>query len=606
MRKQLSIVLVEGDHLPRELSALLVGMGVWVKSTWSTGLEEAVTQTTPHLVVCGDPSQLPLLKRTIADHHPGTPLLLIADWDLTRARRAVSSGLVEDLIPDSLPAADIARRLETLAARRATRMPSRATLTPPTRAGIHPLLPVGAGREDRTPESRQDNPVPSRRPPPPPVRVMSPPSSAPPRLARSIAPQPSIAASAQSLAPMATSVYPQSGYPAQAYPAQAYPAQGYPAQAYSGQSYSGQNYPAQSYPAQAYSGVTQPQSPDSAPPIQMLTTTAGRPSRRPRSSGPGFTLGAALGVAASAAAFVGVIEFEHDLRRVASSSMAEVRTLVGQRETRLPQWLTAVAKYVPGGHGGAKPAAPAAPAQDPAPVAAARGATALELADLGTVETTAFGMSQAEVDALFKVEDANLASCEQMLVGWEAPLPMIEEDRPKQGAIHRRQAQAHLVAGEPMQALRDLCKSATIDPAGAGTETLANVYLSQRSLEHAETWAKRFLADNARSESGRELLGDIENQRGKVAEARAAWLAVLGIDASKVGTMREVARHYVQDATSAMGASDLSQAERKLRRALTLDPTNTSAALLLSRVLERQGLVAPSLAWAARARELAR
>jgi len=183
---------------------------------------------------------------------------------------------------------------------------------------------------------------------------------------------------------------------------------------------------------------------------------------------------------------------------------------------------------------------------------------------------------------------------------------MIEEDRPKQGAIHRRQAQAHLVAGEPMQALRDLCKSATIDPAGAGTETLANVYLSQRSLEHAETWAKRFLADNARSESGRELLGDIENQRGKVAEARAAWLAVLGIDASKVGTMREVARHYVQDATSAMGASDLSQAERKLRRALTLDPTNTSAALLLSRVLERQGLVAPSLAWAARARELAR
>jgi tetratricopeptide (TPR) repeat protein len=603
MRKQLSIVLVEGDHLPRELSALLVGMGVWVKSTWSTGLEEAIAQTTPHLVVCGDPSQLPLLKRTIADHHPGTPLLLIADWDLTRAGRAVSSGLVEDLIPDSLPAVDIARRLETLATRRATRMPSRSTLTPPTRAGIHPLLPVGAGREDRTPESRQDNPVPSRRPPPPPVRVMSvppaPPSAAPPRFTRptqphSIPPQ-RLLGQHPSLAPTTTSTYPQ-----QAYPTQAYPAQGFPQQVYAAQSYSAQSYSAPaSVPPSALS-------PDSAPPIQMLTTTAGRPSRRPRSSGPGFTLGAALGVAASAAAFVGVIEFEHDLRRVASSSMAEVQHLVGERETRLPKWLAAVAKYARGGRAAAQPKAPAALAQNPAPVAAAHGATALELEDLGTVETNALGLSQAEVDALFKVEDANLASCEQMLVGWEAPLPMIEEDRPKQGAIHRRQAQTHLVAGEPMQALRDLCKSAAIDPAGAGTETLANVYLSQRSLEHAETWAKRFLADNSKSESGRELLGDIENQRGKVAEARAAWLSVLGLDPSQEGTMREVARHYVQDATSAMGASDLAQAERKLRRALTLDPMNTSAALLLSRVLERQGLVAPSLAWAARARELAR
>jgi len=130
------------------------------------------------------------------------------------------------------------------------------------------------------------------------------------------------------------------------------------------------------------------------------------------------------------------------------------------------------------------------------------------------------------------------------------------------------------------------------------------VYLSLRSLEHAETWVKHFLSQNPRSDSGRELLGDVDNQRGKVAEARAIWLSVLDVDADATGLQREVAKHWTQDAISALAARDLAQAERKLRRALTLDAGNPSAALLLSRVLERQGETAGSLAWAKRARDL--
>jgi hypothetical protein len=632
MRKQLSIVLVEGDHVPRELSALLVGMGVWVKSTWSTGLDAALAQTTPHLVVCGDPAQLPLLKRSISLAHPGTPLLLIADWDLTRAQRAVAGGLVEDLIPESLPATDIARRLETLAARRATRMPLRSTLTPPTRAGIHPLLPVDAGRDDQTPESRQDHPVPSRRPPPPPVRVMShapaqmeaPISSrapAPPvRATRSVAPTLPPAqhgAPAQPWSPpVTTNAYPTYRPPPLA-PAQYSPQYSpqYSAQ-YSAQVRAQGGYgaaPLASVPPSGWSPASSPPSsaflsPDSAPPIQMITSTTTTARRsRSRRSGPGFTLGAALGVAASAAAFVGVIEFEPELRTLVATSASRVTRVLAEHDVQLPVWVarSASSTLAPKLATSISYAAPATKT-----VAAADTETPgapIDLADLGTVETdTALGMSQTEAAVLFGIPDARLASCDEMLSGWEPPLPMIEADRPKHGAIHRRRAQERLVAGEPQKALVDLCKSARTDPAGPGTETLASVYLALRSLEHAETWVKHFLSMNPRSDSGRELLGDVANQRGKVAEARAVWLSVLDVDADAVGLQREVAKHWTQDAISALAARDLAQAERKLRRALTLDPTNPSAALLLSRVLERQGETTGSLAWAKRASELSR
>jgi len=351
-------------------------------------------------------------------------------------------------------------------------------------------------------------------------------------------------------------------------------------------------------------------SPDSAPPIQMVTstTTSARRTRR-RSSGPGFTLGAALGVAASAAAFVGVIEFEQDLRLLAATSAGRVTRLLDEPTLRVPAWLT---KLTGGRLGGdaltssaGNPVAPATSAPPAAAAPAATGAAPLELSDLGSIETDSkLGMSETEAGALFRIEDKHLPSCEELLAGWTAPLPMIEEDRPKHGATHRRQAQDYLVAGEPEKALRDLCKSAHIDPAGPGTETLASVYLSLRSLGHAETWIQRFLTENPRSDSGRELLGDIQNQQGKVTAARAVWLDVLGVQSDATGLMREVAKHWVQDATSAMGARDLAQAERKLRRALTLDPTSPSAALLLSRVLERQGETAASVAWSKRARDL--
>jgi len=656
MRKQLSIVLVEGDHVPRELSALLVGMGVWVKSTWSTGLAAALSQTTPHLIVCGDPSQLPLLKRTISEMHPGIPLLLIADWDLGRAGRAVSGGLVEDFIPESLPAVDIARRLETLAGRRALRSPSRSTLTPPTRAGMHPLLAVEAGRDDRTPESRQDHPAPSRRPPPPPVRVMSqapswrPPAT--PTATQSIPSAPPLPSLGYSIPPVARVASKPPPPPVRsARPAAPYSGPQYSGPPYSGQAYSGPARPGAAYSmpphsvaphsvaphsvaprsvaahsvapssmaphsmaprsGPPYSAAPYSLSPDSAPPIQMLTTTTTTRRSRRRGSGPGFTLGAALGVAASAGAFVGVIEFEQDLRVLAQESAARVGQLIDRSGTELPGWLARfgepsgmMAASAPGALASAIPPSASPPLATATP-ASATGAAALELSDLGAIETdSALGMSHAEAEALFKIEDKRLPSCDQLLADWEPPLPMIEEDRPKHGALHRRQAQEHLVAGEHQRALKDLCKSARIDPTGPGTESLASVYLSLRSLGHAEFWVQRYLEANPRSDSARDLLGDVENQRGRVAIARGLWLDVLGVESDATGLLREVAKHWIQDATSALAARDLAQAERKLRRALTLDPTNESAATVLSHVLERQGETLASSAWAKRAREL--
>src|SRR5690606_32534669 len=170
------------------------------------------------------------------------------------------------------------------------------------------------------------------------------------------------------------------------------------------------------------------------------TTTTTRTRRR--RSGPGFTLGAALGVAARAAAFVGIIAFERDLRTLTSQSVQLAASLVGS-ETKLPGWLGALADRTDPARPAPTPAsapvaattpAPSAPGSQSVPASGSpKGATApLELSDLGAIETEpGLGMSLAEASALFRMEDRQLPGCEQLLASWKPPLPLIEEDRPK-------------------------------------------------------------------------------------------------------------------------------------------------------------------------------
>src|SRR5690606_33057071 len=158
----------------------------------------------------------------------------------------------------------------------------------------------------------------------------------------------------------------------QSYPPQA---QSYPPQARSTppQRLAPQSYPPQSYQAhaaQSQSPHSYPYalSPDSAPPIQMITRTTTTTRTRRRRSGPGFTLGAALGVAASAAAFVGIIEFERDLRTLTSQSVQLAASLVGS-ETKLPGWLGALADRTDPARPAPTPASAPVAATTPAPSA---------------------------------------------------------------------------------------------------------------------------------------------------------------------------------------------------------------------------------------------
>lgn len=357
-------------------------------------------------------------------------------------------------------------------------------------------------------------------------------------------------------------------------------------------------------PPNGHSGVSRTpfvQAPDSAPPLAIDPMFEAQHARR---QGTSFAWGTILGIVASAAALFGAAQVEHtDWAKRVRSTAAERARLAGtwiqsaSRKTNRDTDTRGPATRTGEPTGAAAPAVSPAPATlaDAAPPSAAQGAAP----QAGGVPNHA-----AELRTLFELPDSKEPGCTSLLEGWKPPAPLFDEDRPNHAAVHRREGQRFLMAGETLPALREFCMSAEIHPNGAGTEALASVYLNLRSFEQAERWANRLLERDPANVAAQELLGDIANQRGDVARSKDIWLGVLKVNPNQTAVVQDVAKRWVQDAVVALRASDLWQAERKLRRALALDPESPSAALLLSRALSRQGQSAASLAWAKRAREI--
>ncbi len=230
---------------------------------------------------------------------------------------------------------------------------------------------------------------------------------------------------------------------------------------------------------------------------------------------------------------------------------------------------------------------------------------AMALAEFESSETDSItGLTPGEIEVLYRMEDSEEPGCPRILDDWQPELPLIEEERPQRALLHKRRAQRHLMTGKENRARKELCKAAHLNPGGSGAEMLAGLYLGQRSLQNAEEIARELLQANPKSTSAKELLGDILNQKGDLTGARRAWLQVLDVDADESAVLKDVCSRWVKNALAALRARDVPRAERLLRRAVTFDPHNASAAYLMSQVLSRQGARKASLAWAKRAREI--
>lgn len=169
------------------------------------------------------------------------------------------------------------------------------------------------------------------------------------------------------------------------------------------------------------------------------------------------------------------------------------------------------------------------------------------------------------------------------------------------GTTFLQRARQRLVAGDVEAARELMCQAARLEPSGPAAESLALLFLSSRSLDNAKHWAEVALQHDPQRRTARELLGDIENQRGNVAASREIWLSTMQLTGDEIARIDAVSRQQVREGLSAIESRDLPRAERYFRRAITLQPKNAAAAAGLARVLAQLGFREAGLAWAKRA-----
>ena len=97
------------------------------------------------------------------------------------------------------------------------------------------------------------------------------------------------------------------------------------------------------------------------------------------------------------------------------------------------------------------------------------------------------------------------------------------------------------------------------------------------------------------------LLGDAFARTDSQAEARAAWLAAAGEQASDAGALGRLARRYSRIARQSQKHRDFPRAERYFRRVAVLQPDRTEPAVGLARALLEQDDTGNAILWARRA-----
>lgn len=206
----------------------------------------------------------------------------------------------------------------------------------------------------------------------------------------------------------------------------------------------------------------------------------------------------------------------------------------------------------------------------------------------------------AESGSLWIVDSGNtFPSCEERL-GAGAPKGLDTA----RSAGYWKNARRLLMVGNSEEAIESMCLAGLFDPAGPASEGLAEYYLGQRALAQAERWVKESLKADPERRKSKELLCDIENQKGNIDEARKLLLATMNLSGAETKKMEMTARKLRQDARLARKGGDLPRAERELRRAAILAPADAEIAIELGDTLLRREASVAAGKWAAHALKL--
>ncbi len=230
----------------------------------------------------------------------------------------------------------------------------------------------------------------------------------------------------------------------------------------------------------------------------------------------------------------------------------------------------------------------------------ASGAEAAEPVGAKAVEEGAAASAVSPASSPWRTpENPAVPRCERPL-GDYAALP---ERNVEQASRSWEKARNALLLGD-MERARDLmCRAVLMHSESLALEGLAELYLTLEAPEQAKVWVDAALELRPDRQKTRELLGDIENQLGRVDESRAVWVAAFSLGSKDQKTHDWLAKKLVIEAEEALRSGGIHRAVLLFRRAATLSAINADAPAGLARVAFRSERLEHAAGWAALALE---
>jgi tetratricopeptide (TPR) repeat protein len=169
-----------------------------------------------------------------------------------------------------------------------------------------------------------------------------------------------------------------------------------------------------------------------------------------------------------------------------------------------------------------------------------------------------------------------------------------------------RLGRAAIVHGNLTEARASYCRAIHWDPKNLEIVLqLTQVLLLERDGPKALEYAERAAAIDPTPTRVQEVLGDAYARVGAYEEARRAWFAAAGLEATSAEATRRLHSREFKQGDTALRRRNLVIAEKFFRRAAILDPSSTSSMVGLSYVLTQLGDTGGAAFWARRAVKLA-
>jgi tetratricopeptide (TPR) repeat protein len=214
-----------------------------------------------------------------------------------------------------------------------------------------------------------------------------------------------------------------------------------------------------------------------------------------------------------------------------------------------------------------------------------RGATSTPVAPPAQFEAPAGALSDEVLQKLLSEPEAAAKTCTELVPNPKQGV----RDPAAEGSVPWQAARKAIVRGDLVAAQTSMCEAAFINPASPALESLALLYITQNAPTEALLWLDKAEVVRPGVRDTLDLRATALTQLGKISEARSVWLKSLNIVDEDPGRRKGAADEDVALAKQHLRQGDLPRAERRLRRAVVLDPKNSPALTALAEVMLKKG-----------------